>query len=317
MIDSDTDADAVADADSDEPKTKSLPLNLRPILLAGAFVAVATILEMFSVSISTWATNPFPVYLVRELEFCLRIAFVFWLCFRTVHASAIERVAGWSLFVGWITIEETSSPWYSAFAQYQSWSDLYRILLFFLVFRLLHQGLGLSILAKGQRPKLVQLKMWTLLTSMAMFALLFVIDSAIREWAASRDRISLQSDPPLLALVASVTRALLWVGMALLMSHPKRSSTLLGLGMIGLWALSRTGVVIYLVQVLYPSQQQDNRWNGSSSVDWQTLAILQADQFLFVVATLLAIRLAGYQFYRGKQTERRPKAESIRFDDLQ
>jgi hypothetical protein len=75
--------------------------------------------------------------------------------------------------------------------------------------------------------------------------------------------------------------------------------------------------VIYLVQVLYPSQQQDNRWNGSSSVDWQTLAILQADQFLFVGATLLAIRLTGYQFYRGKQTESRPKAESIRFDDLQ
>jgi hypothetical protein len=313
MIDSDT----VPEADTDQPKTQSLPLNLRPILLAGAFVAVATILGMFNFSSSaTWTSHPFAFYLVRELGFCLRIAFVFWLCFRTVHASAIERVAGWSLFVGWITIEETSSPWYSAFAQYESWSSLYRILLFFLVFRLLHQGLGLSILAKGQRPKLVQLKMWTLLTSMAMFALLFVIDSAIREWAVSQDRVSLQSDPPLLALVASVTRATLWVGMALLISHPQRSSTLLGLGMIGLWALSRTAVVIYLVQVLYPSQQ-DNQWNGRYSVDWQTLAILQADQFLFVGATMVAIRLAGYQFCRGEQKESRPKAESIRFDDLQ
>ena len=307
------------DSDAEVPEIQTQTTNVRPILLAGAFVAVATILGMFDFSFNgsaSWSTNPFAVYVVRELGFCLRIAFVFWLCFRTVHASAIERVAGWSLFVGWITIEETSSPWYYAIAQYQSWSGLYRILLFFLVFRLLHQGLGLSILNKGQTPKVVQLKMWTLLTSMAMFALLFVIDTAIREWAVSLDRVSLQSDPPLLALVASVTRATLWVGLALLMSHQNRSSALLGIGLVALWALSRTGVVIYLVQVLYPSQQ-DNQWNGRYSVDWQTLAILQADQFLFVGATMVAIRLAGYQFYRGEQTSSRPKAESIRFDDLQ
>jgi hypothetical protein len=286
-------------------------------LLAGAFVAMATILGMFSFSLpAPLSTNPFAVNVVRELGFCLRIAFVFWLCFRTVHASAIERVASWSLFVGWITIEETSSPWYSAIAQYHSWSGMYRILLFFLVFRLLHQGLGLSILAKGQAPKVVQLKMWTLLTSMAMFALLFVIDTTIRQWAISLDRVSLQSDPPLLALVASVTRATLWVGLALLMSNPKRSSVLLGIGLVALWALSRTGVVIYLVQVLYPSQQ-DNRFNGAYSIDWQTLAILQTVQFAFVGATLIAIRLAGYQFCRGEQTESRAKVESIRFDDLQ
>ena len=307
------------DSDAEVPDIQTQTTNVRPILLAGAFVAVATILGMFDFSFNgsaSWSTNPFAVYVVRELGFCLRIAFVFWLCFRTVHASAIERVAGWSLFVGWITIEETSSPWYSAIAQYQSWSGLYRILLFFLVFRLLHQGLGLSILNKGQTPKVVQLKMLTLLTSMAMFALLFVIDFKIRKWAVSLDRVSLQSDPPLLALVASVTRATLWVGLALLMSNPKRSSALLGIGLILLWALSRTGVVIYLVQVLYPSQQ-DIRFNGSYSIDWQTLAILQTVQFVFVGATLVAIRLAGYQFCRGDQKESRAKVESIRFDDLQ
>ena len=221
------------DSDADEPKSPSLPLpsSVRPILFAGAFVVVAAILGMldFSFNVSAiWATNPLTFYALRELTFCLRIAFVFWLCFRTINATGIERVAGWSLFLGWIAIEETSSPWYSPLAQYQSWSGLYRILLFFLVFRLLHQGLGLSILTRDQSPKLVQLKMRTLLTSMAMFALLFVIDSGIREWAISLDRVSLQSDPPLLALVASVTRATLWVGLALLMSHEKRSSALIG-----------------------------------------------------------------------------------------
>ncbi len=311
------------DSDAEEPKSPSLPLpfrsSVRPILFAGTFVVVAAILGMldFSFNVSAiWAANPLTFYALRELTFCLRIAFAFWLCFRTINATDIERIAGWSLFLGWIAIEETSSPWYSPLAQYQSWSGLYRILLFFLVFRLLHQGLGLSILTRGQSPKLVQLKMRTLLTSMAMFALLFVIDSGIREWAISLDRVSLQSDPPLLALVASVTRATLWVGLALLMSHEKRSSTLLGIGLVALWVISRTCVVLYLVQVLYPSQQ-DNRWNSTYSIDWQTLAILQAAQFAFVGATLFAIRLAGYQFCRGDQQVSKGKMESIRFDDLQ
>lgn len=307
------------DSDTEEPDIQTQTTNVRPILLAGAFVAVATILGMFDFSFSVsaiWYANPLAVYVLRELTFCLRIAFAFWLCFRTINATGIERVAGWSLFLGWIAIEETSSPWYSPFAQYQSWSGLYRILLFFLVFRLLHQGLGLSILAKGQTPKLVQLKMRTLLTSMALFALLFVIDTTIRKWAISLDRVSLQSDPPLLALVASVTRATLWVGLALLMSYEKRSSALLGIGLVALWVISRTCVVIYLVQVLYPSQQ-DNQWNSTYSIDWQTLAIVQAVQFAFVGATLFAIRLAGYQFCRGDQQISKVKMESIRFDDLQ
>lgn len=91
---------------------------------------------------------------------------------------------------------------------------------------------------------------------------------------------------------------------------------LISIGLIALWAISRTFVVVYLVQVLYPSRQ-DNRLNSTYSVDWQTLAILQAVQFVFVGAALLAIRWAGYQFYRGKQKENRTKLESVRFDDLQ
>lgn len=291
----------------------------RPILFGGAFFVLAAILGVidFSFNVSAiWGTNPLAYYVFHEIQFCLRIAFTFWLSFRLGSAKSIERAATWSLFLGWIAMEEMSNPWFDPYYGYQTWAGIYRILLFLLVFRLLQQGLGLSIQPNGLQRPVKKLKMLTLLTCMAMFAMLFVADSAIRGRFTMQYQVNLQSDPPLLALVASVTRATLWLGVALLMSNRPRSSFLPGIGMILLWVISRTCVIIYLVNVLYPSQQ-DTRFAGTRFLEWETLVVLQVVQLLFVGVSVLSIRLAGYRFNLGMQDSIQKPQVSVKFDDLQ
>ncbi|MFY8199968.1 MAG: hypothetical protein ACOVLE_04810 [Pirellula staleyi] len=290
----------------------------RPVSLVTVFVTITCLdaiflSELLGVSSlgARWTND-----LLLDFRYNLHIAVVFWLCFRGGKWFSIETIIPWLCLCGSLSLDSVFNRWSRTDPLYFVWVQVYRLLLIALVFRIFRRAFRISLVPNQCSARCPDLTLATLLFTMAIFACLILCDIQCRQRYVGQLFSNFVADPPFLAFLSALTRSTLWVGIALLLSKGKRNSVQIGLGLLALWFVSRSLVVIFLDGVLNPAVEKLAPFSRGR-ISMEELVFLQFLQLGVVWGVALFFVWTGYRFSFNKPVRNTMDNQAVKFDAIE